>query len=492
MNLHHISDWNYSASNLQPGNSGFVHSGSALAAWGITCTPQPGSAPCQELATSPLSSGYINHFQIEYDPAQHGGNDHAALAPLASLSYVVPFTTPTSQNRCHGPTHVSNQAQASYTSALGTSAATPMSAVSYYVGNPPCTPGQLQIQKQILPPASTSSIPTSGLVSFRLELTNLSSSQTLDIARLVDQPGVMGVQATVVGVTCSTLGGGAKCPTTAVVPGVRTPAVGAPAPLANPWEIDHEWGSVGNATFPPGSALEFIVTCQLSDPTRRFNCFTNRADFSGDNDPNGWVPGSAQVWLCPPPAPELSLQKQVDLQIAAPDAWVTYTLIVTNIGAASADGAVLFDPMPPILLAANPAGYSNITCTDLSGSAWLPNPHGVAACPGVSSGPSGLSATIATLGPNAALRFTYQAKMPGASQAPVSVPNAATVIAPSPGGLSFGAGTAQSHQNVQVIAPAVVGPPPSTARVPALDLRSIALLALAMLALGLWRAARPR
>ena len=103
-----------------------------------------------------------------------------------------------------------------------------MSAVSYYVGNPPCTPGQLQIQKQILPPASTSSIPTSGLVSFRLELTNLSSSQTLDIARLVDQPGVMGVQATVVGVTCSTLGGGAKCPTTAVVPGVPTPAVGAP------------------------------------------------------------------------------------------------------------------------------------------------------------------------------------------------------------------------------------------------------------------------
>ena len=234
------------------------------------------------------------------------------------------------------------------------------------------------------------------------------------------------------------------------------------------------------------------MTCQLSDPTRRFNCFTNRADFSGDNDPNGWVPGSAQVWLCPPPAPELSLQKQVDLQIAAPDAWVTYTLIVTNIGAASADGAVLFDPMPPILLAANPAGYSNITCTDLSGSAWLPNPHGVAACPGVSSGPAGLSATIATLSPNAALRFTYQAKMPGASQAPVSVPNAATVIAPSPDGLSFGAGTAQSHQNVQVIAPAVVGPPPSTARVPALDLRRIALLALAMLALGLRRAARLR
>lgn len=489
VDLGRIDDWNYNASGLQPGNSGFIHSGAPLAAWGISCTGQPASAPCHELASSPQASGYVNTMRIEYDPAQHGGNAYATLAPLASLTYIVPFTTPSHLNRCHGPTHVGNSAQASYASALGTAAVTPMSYTYFYIGNPPCTPGQLQLQKQVLAPASASHIPTSGVVSFRLELTNLSSTETLDIARLVDQPIVSGVQASVVSVTCNTLSGGAKCPTNAVIPGQRTPATGAPTPLPNPYDIDHEWGSVGNATFPPGSALEFILTYQLTEPTRSFNCLGNGADFSGENDPNGWVPSSQSVWICPPPAPELSLQKRVDQQIVAPGAWVTYTLIVTNIGAASADGAQLIDPMPAALQAANPSGYSNITCTDITNSSYIPNPHGVAVCPSVGNGPGGLNATIATLGPNTALQFTYQAQMPNSAGAPVSIANVATLMSPSSGGLSFGGGTAQSHQNVQVLAPTSVGPPPAVIAVPALQARWLALLAAMLVGLGLWRAA---
>lgn len=484
--LHQINDWNFGAMGLQAGDSGFVHSGPLLADWGISCSGSPSSAPCHELATSLFPDGYVRSFQLEYDPALHGGTAEAALAPLASLTYIVPFTTPAHMNRCHGPTQVQNRAQAQYQLANGAIGSTPQSVVNYYVGGPDCVPGNLHVEKEILAPATASHIPTSGLLSFRLTLTNQSATETLDIARLVDQPSVNGVQVSVASITCNSLSGGAQCPTTTILPGTQTMASGVTAPLSDPLRIDHEWGSVGNATFPPGSSLELIVTYQLSEPTRGFSCFGNRAEFTGENDINGWVPDDDQVWVCPPAAPELSLQKKVDLQIVGPDAWVTYTLIVTNIGAASADGALLQDPMPANLQAANPTGFSNITCTDITASSSIPNPHGTVVCPAVINGPSGMSATIATLGPNTALRFTYQARMPDQTLAPVSVANVAMLVSPSPGGLSFGSGAVQSHQNVQVIA-AAGAPTTEVTMVPVLGSRWLLLMVLAVFVAGLWR-----
>ncbi len=51
--------------------------------------------------------------------------------------------------------------------------------------------------------------------------------------------------------------------------------------------------------------------------------------------------------VTPPPATGLSLQKTVDRASAAPGDLLTYTLFVTNVGAAATDRASLFDLLPP-------------------------------------------------------------------------------------------------------------------------------------------------
>lgn len=493
--LGEISDGNFSIPGLAPVPSGFIETGTSPADWGISCTATPSTATCHELATSWWSpNGYNNSVNLGYDPSQHGGDSRVPLAPQASLSYIVPFTTPTHLDRCHAPSLVSNQVSARFTNSAGQDATTPQSIVDYYIGHPPCSSGTLAIGKEILQPSDATTIPPSGLVSYRLTLSNLSSTETLDIAHLVDTASAFGVNLEVDTIACNVLSGGAKCPSTPIVPGVRTPAMGAPSPLPNPYDIDHEWGGVGNNTFPPNSSLEVIVTFRLSNPTRQFHCMYNRAYFSGENDPVGWVPDEADINLCPPQTPELSLQKKVTPQIAAPGSLVTYTLIVTNIGSADADGTVLVDPLPAVLLANNPGGYSNVTCTDISGSGFVPNPQGAAVCPGVTSDANGLSATIATFGANTALQFSYQALMPDVPVAPLSVDNNATVMAPSPSGLSFGAGTAQSRQSVQVAAEQAADPPadppPNPVKIPVMDRWAMLWFALATLLLGAWRIRR--
>ncbi len=485
--LEGISDTSFSIAGLAPVTSGFIHTGPSLADWGIVCTASPLSATCHELAASWSSSGYNNSFNLSYDPLQHSGDTQVPLAPLASLSYIVPFTTPTHLNRCYTAKMVNNQVSANFNNAAGQTAMTLPSIVNYYIGNPPCSSGELEIEKEILAPADATTIPPSGLISYRLKLSNVSPTETLDIAHLVDTPSAFGVDLEVNNIVCNILTGGAVCPSTPIVPGIKTPASGTPSSLPNPYEIDHEWGTVGNHTFPPSSSLEFIVTYKLSNPTRQFGCMYNRAGFSGENDPTGWKPGDANTYVCPPATPELSLQKKVTPQIAAPGSLVTWTLIVTNIGSADADGTVLVDPLPPALLANNPGGYSNVTCADISAAGFIPNPQGTAVCPSVTSNASGLSATINTLGANTALEFTYQAVMPDVPVAPLSVDNTATVTPPSPSGLSFGAGTAQSHQNVQVTAEQPAEPPSDAVAIPVMGRWALAWLALAMLMLGAWR-----
>lgn len=486
--LGEINDGTFFVPGLAQIPSGFTHTGPMLADWGISCTATPASETCHELATTGgPSNGYNSSLNLGYDPLQHGGATRVPLAPLAKLSYIVPFTTPTHLNRCHAPSRVSNQAIAKFVNFAGEDAQTAQSVVDYYIGHPPCSSGTLAIEKEILPPADATTIPATGLISYRLTLSNTSSTETLDIAHLFDTPFASGVDIEVDNIVCNTLSGGALCPSTPIVPGLKTPAVGTPTPLPNPYDIDHEWGAVGDNTFPPNSSIEVIVTFKLSNPTRHFGCMMNNAYFSGENDPTGWVPADDWTTVCPPKSPELSLQKKVSPQIAAPGSWVTYTLIVTNIGSADADGTVLLDPLPPMLLADNPSGYSNVTCADITGSGFIPNPQGTAVCPSVTSNVSGLSATIATFGANTALQFTYQALMPDVPVAPLSVDNNATVMAPSPSGLTFGAGTAQSRQSVQVADGVVAAAAAEPIRVPTMDRQGLLLLVLGMLLLGTWR-----
>jgi uncharacterized repeat protein (TIGR01451 family) len=173
----------------------------------------------------------------------------------------------------------------------------------------------------------------------------------------------------------------------------------------------------------------------------------------------------------------LSLQKKVSPQIAAPNTLVTYTVILSNIGAAAANNAVLTDALPAALLASNPAGYLNATCTDITAQAFVPSPKGVAVCPSITSNASGLSATIATFGANTALQFTYQALMPATT---VSIDNMASVTAPTvSGSLSFNAGTAQSRENVQVIAAA------SPSNIPTLSEGALIVLAAVLALFGI-------
>ncbi|HEX4964400.1 MAG TPA: DUF11 domain-containing protein [Thermoanaerobaculia bacterium] len=461
--------------------SGFLHSGNTLAGWGITCTPSPANQTCHELASTPVLTGYNNQFVLKYDPALHGGNAQALLAPSATLTYLVPFTTPMHTNKCQPASLTQNTVSAAFVDALGGNEVTLPSTVTHYVGTPPCTPGTLSIQKTVLPPAvagNPGSIPPTGLVTYEVTLTNTSTTTTLDVPHFVDTPNAPGVALSVVSIGCTVLSGGAKCPPTPVVAGTKHPAVGSPTPLPDPFDIDHEWGFVGNNTFPPQSAVKFTITVQLSNPTRGFNSLFNTATFAGENDPNGWTPASDFVSITPPRAPELSLQKKVSPQIAAPNTLVTYTVIVTNIGTVPANNSVFTDPLPAALLSSNPSGYSNVTCIDLTSSAFVPLPHGTAACPAFTSNASGLSATITTFGPNTALQFTYQALMPAT---PVSIDNTASVTAPTvSGALSFGVGTAQSRENVQVIAE-----PGGPADVPTLSQWALAMLAAVLALAGL-------
>lgn len=419
--------------------------------------------------TTANPNGFNNYFTLEYDPTLHSGSGQVGLPPNATLTYVIPFTTPTHLNRCLPTTATSNSVTATYTNASGGSASS-SSTVNQNIGMPPCVPGTLGIQKNVLLPAvagNSGTIPPTGLISYDVTLTNLSTTAILDIPHFVDTPQASGtgsVTISVVSIVCTTVSGGAQCPTNPVVAGIRTPASGAPALLPNSFDIDHEWGSAGNNTFPPQSSVKFTITVQLSNPTRNFYAIGNAATFSGDNDPKGWLQASDFVFIQPPPAPELSLQKSVSTQIAGPNTLVTYTVVVTNIGAAAANSAVLSDALPAALLGSNPGGFSNATCTDVSGAGFIPPPTGAPTCPAITSNASGLLATIANFPANSALRFTYQALMPTAT---VSIDNLASVTAPTASGaLSFGSGTAQSQQNVQVISAAGPGPQPAPTPLP--------------------------
>lgn len=483
-----VDDINFFTSGLAATSSGFINSGNTLAGWGITCTASPASETCHELATTPISNGYNNQMTLAYDPALHSGDTQVALAPLATLTYIVPFTTPTHLDKCHSPEQVSNQVSADYLNVLGDHVTTPLSIVEQYIGMPACTPGSLEIEKEILPPATGSSIPLSGEITYAVTLTNVSTTETLDVAHFVDSTFAFGVDTEVVNIDCNSLSAGALCPSSPVVPGTQTPASGPTAPLANPHDIDHEWGAAGDNTFPPGGSIEFLITLELSNPTRSFGCIVNNVSFSGENDANGWVPDEDSEVSCPPPAPELSLQKQVSTQIAGPNTLVTYTVTLTNIGTAAADGAEFNDPLPADLLGANPGGYTNVTCTDLTSSNFIPNPKGTAVCPTITSNSGGLNATINSFGPNTALQITYQAMMPDVPLTPISVDNQASISAPSASGLSFGAGTAQSRQNVQVLGQGNGPPPLDPEAVPVLGRWSLVMLALLLVLIGaVWR-----
>ena len=477
--LGQLTDNNFNIAGLASSPpTGFVHTGSALADWGITCTPSPATEACHELASPFFASGYTNAFRLNYDPTLHGGDSEIALAPGATLTYIVPFTMPIHINRCHGPDRTSNQASAIFASPTATLLMTPLSIVDQFIGMPPCVPGALAIDKQILLPATATSIPPSGEISWSVTLTNASPTATLDIPHFIDQTFAFGVDADIVNISCSVLSGGAQCPATPVVAGVQTPASGPTSPLASPLDIDHEWGFVGNNTFPPGSSIEFVITAQLANPDSTFGCISNTASFNGQSDPNGWIQAQDSAVSCPPPGPDLSLQKSVSPQIAGPGDTVTYTVTVVNIGTASADGAVLIDPFPAALLPSNTNGYINVSCTDISNSSFIPNPQGTAVCPTITSNANGLQATITSFGPNSALQFSYQAVMP---QSVVSVDNLATVL---PAGMSFGAGTSQSQQNVQVIDQST-GEPEDGIAIPTLSLWALLLLILALLTLAI-------
>lgn len=286
--LGEVTDFNYYlAANAVP-PSGFTYSGSTLAAR-TTCVAAPATEKCHELPTTSVPSGYNNQLTLAYDPALHGGNTPPAGA--AGDPHV---------HRPLHDTHAHQQVPAGRTGhQLGVGRLR-------RCGRQQCLRwaqhGQ-PVHRDAGVRARGAGHPEGGAGAGRRGQPRQHRAQrAARLRRHADQyvgHGHAGHRAPgryaecaggfdrllLLSIVCTVQSGGAKCPTTTVVAGTKVPAVGSPSPLPQPYHIDHEWGFVGNNTFPPNSSVKFTITLQLTNPTRDFNYVANSATFSARTIP---------------------------------------------------------------------------------------------------------------------------------------------------------------------------------------------------------------
>lgn len=440
---------------------GFTSTGAAasLADWGVTCVASAG-ATCFDAASSSSPGPYKSAIKLAYSAAA-SATGNVPLPIGGSLTFYVPFKVPApslSAALCTafgGNTASLNAPGAAF---VNSSAVVP---IFVYTGYAACDT-KLSITKTVIAPATASSIPASGLVSYSVVVKNLSTTQTIGVPRFADTPTLTttaSATSATVSIACGSPTLAAVCPSSISMPiGTQVRVVGPTSPIG-PNDVDFEWGAVSAPTMPPGSSLTFTVTVQLSAPTKRFNGINNVADFKAENEPLTWAPVQANASIFVSPSPQVSVQKRVATQIVAGNTFAQFTVDVVSVTGALATNILLIDNLSPVLAAANPLGYSLVTCSDLSTAAFIPLPKAPGICPAtVSSTPAGLNMTIPALGtataPNSGVRFTYRALMPANT---VSVENFVTVTPQSSGGgLLFSAGAAQAHANVQVLGAPII------------------------------------
>ncbi len=444
------------------------------ASWGVLCAVT-GSATCFDTVTPATAGAYQNFIALGY-----AGGAKAAIAPGATVTVDIPFVVPAPNLPTAGVcvTKGSDYAFADFEfgGVAGSKSTAGVTQPELYYGYSACDT-KLGITKSVAAPATSSNIPVSGVVSFNIVVSNLSTTQSIGRPRLIDIVSLNAAASatmTVTSITCSPTAGAALCPpASSLIAGSAMPAgtaIGAT-------DIDITWGSAGASTMPPSSAVTFVVTYALNAPKPAFSGLSNVATVRADNEPLAWGAQSATAFISVPTAPIISVQKRVATQIVATGGTAFYTVDVVNAGGSAASNVLFIDNLPAALIASNPTGYSVVACTNIS--ATMPTPQGTVTCPTSIGTATGLNFTIASLPPNTALRFTYQAKMPASE---VSVENFVTVApgSSSGGGSSFTGGTAGAHANVQVLAAAPPPPPPDipVVQVPTVNSWMLGLIAL--------------
>ena len=454
---------------------GFQGTGTTLAGWGAMCSATAGATCFTTVTTTP--SAYGSGITMQY-----AGGATVPLPTGAGITVDVPYIVPQPALSTVGvcTAQIFNGASVSYDYGGTPASVSAVSSPFIYTGYPSCNTA-LSITKTINAPASTTSIPPSGIISYTLLLQNLSTTASISRPRLQDVPTLNAANSATISsvtITCAPTSGAAVCPpASSLVAGSQMPSGTA----INASAIDIEWGTNGANTLPPGSAVTFTVTLQLSTPTPAFSGLSNVATFRADNEPLFWAAKLASVFTNVPTAPIISVQKRVAAQILGYGGVAQYTVDVINVGGSPATNVAFIDALPASLSAANPAGYSAVTCTNIS--ATMPTPVGSVTCPTPTGNATGLNFTIPSLPANTALRFMYNATMPNAE---LSTANFVSVSPQAANGtLAFSGGAAGAHANVQVLAPAPVQPP-APAMVPTLNGAAQLLLALLIAGFAAW------
>ena len=450
---------------------GFQGSGTSLAGWGVVCTPSSG-ATCFNAVTT-TAAAYQPSLAMGY-----AGGGTQPLAGGATVTLDVPYIVPAPALVTPGVCTAQFTNSAFTTFEFGGVAGSASTAANpfVYTGYSSCAT-KLTVTKTVNAPATISFIPPSGIVSYSVVLANPSTTQ-ISRPRFQDLPQLHvsgSATLTTVSVSCATTSGAALCPPGAsLVVGSQMPGAIPIAPNA----IDIEWGSTGAATMPANSSVTFTVTLALSAPRESFNGVNNTATFRADNEPLFWASKQSQASIFVPLAPIVSVQKRVATQIVAAGGVADYTVDVINVGGSTANNVVFIDNIAASLSAANPSGYTLVSCSNIS--ATMPAPQGTITCPTPLGTAAGLNFVIPSLPQNTALRFTYRAQMPATA---LSAENFVSVTPQSsPGVTSFSAGAAGAHANVQVQAAAVAEVTP--VMVPTLGLGWLLTLACVMLSVA--------
>jgi uncharacterized repeat protein (TIGR01451 family) len=168
------------------------------------------------------------------------------------------------------------------------------------------------------------------------------------------------------------------------------------------------------AIFPAGGEVVWTITATVADtpPSPITNTAAATPPGGGICADGGAAPCDATVTL--PVAPQVSVTKTADVDVAVPGGTVVWTVTVSNTGSVAAPGTLVSDPVP-----------AGITATT-----WTCAASGGAVCPNA-SGAGSINETIATFPAGGELVYTIDATV--ATPAPLDITNTVAVTPPGEG-----------------------------------------------------------
>ena len=221
-------------------------------------------------------------------------------------------------------------------------------------------------------------------------------------------------------------------------------------------------------TLPVGGSATYTVTAQVSatPPTVVTNTASVTPGGGGVCVPgNSAAPCTAAASV--PPVPQVSVSKTAGSATVLQGGRISYTIVVSNAGAVSANGTAVQDTLPAGLTAAS----------------WTCTASGGATCPSA-SGSGDIAQTIATLPPGGSVTYTVNASVTAAPG--TTLTNTASVTPPG-GGVCVPGNVAAPCSSA--VSSAVVGAAASTP-VPTLGEWALVLLSLLLAAVAALRVPR--